>query len=575
MGRSKRRWGLVALLGAEAQVITQETVSAMRRALSVQRSLYAEGRGTVVGNDYHAKMSEAARDGSGIVPVRHVSAKDMARAERGEATATMEAEALVTEELSRGRWAYVPERGGTRNYPLAPGDPETPVGRMLGEAIDWSTNIRGAWDPVYARDELGMKGVKHFTEWLDLARLAVARGDDRARTTTLAFVRESVPKTLRDPGYHAWLTFPTDSWRFRQDSMSYLRAYHLCVVGLGMEASHPDLMAAWRRRIIGVLPRIWTHLETRGIDQKLNFIKLFRALNLYVEREPTERLVYEDDTGASLIVEPEEPLLPTRADLDAFEIAVFKTSLIWRMVPLGWYELSPERPYDITHEIFALTGDGRHPFPFFQADASPSPLVAADELPLDNPTQYYDYAVDTVANLLRLQMRRDALDVVCEYVVNFGQLGIRAERGRAYVDNEIAGLYLTAIDYIKARRNADGTFGESHDSAFIRLRKNNLNYDTRVGGTLHTTYVCLWALTQPIYDDDPLQRSWADPPPQVQTALLAGGDDAASSFSSCEDDVDASSSSQSSEQGVEKADDDDVPASSSGHSVFGATTQQC
>lgn len=486
-------------------------------ALNAERALQAEPGAMVVGNDYATAMSQNLHDGSGTVLMRQVSAKDLARAERAEAMAIEEADKLLRQEL-RGQHFWHPPRGAIKDYFRNAGDMSAPVGRMLYEAMRWSLRVRGARDPVYARDKLGMKGVKHWTEWLDLARLAVAAGDDEARKLALESVHETVPRVLNDSGYHAWLTFPTDSWRFRQDSMSYLRAYYLCTrIELGLGESHPELMADWRRRIVGILPRVWTHLSTRGIDQKLNFIKLFRAVNLY------------EDTGGqgtpatkALQVADEPRLLPSSADLDAFEAAVFDTTLIRRQVPLGWYILSPERPYDLSHEIFALTDDGRNPFPFKHTNnnAAPSPsspssrgLVEAKDARGDDLAQFYEYALRTVSTLLRLYARRDTLDIACEFVVNLGQLGVRVDRRRPPGvqpdDNtrKLEGLYLSAVDYIKSRRNADGSFGESHDQAYIKLAKKNGAYDTDLGGTLHTTYVCLWALTQPLYVDD-VSTSW-------------------------------------------------------------------
>ena len=63
-------------------------------------------------------------------------------------------------------------------------------------------------------------------------------------------------------------------------------------------------------------------------------------------------------------------------------------------------------------------------------------------------------------------------------------------------------VYLQARAYIVSRRNADGTFGENYDQERVRVAKENPVYDVDVGGTLHTTYVCLWALTQPVFEGD-------------------------------------------------------------------------
>ena len=87
-------------------------------------------------------------------------------------------------------------------------------------------------------------------------------------------------------------------------------------------------------------------------------------------------------------------------------------------------------------------------------------------------------------------MRRDALDAACELLANLGQLGARAG------GDALGELYRQAADYVASRRNADGSFGETHDAARVRAAKGNPAYDVEVGGTLHTTFVCLWALAQ-------------------------------------------------------------------------------
>jgi hypothetical protein len=178
--------------------------------------------------------------------------------------------------------------------------------------------------------------------------------------------------------------------------------------------------------------------------------------------------------------------------------------------------LSRDRPYDITHEIFALTDDGRFPFPFlapadvaYERDGSGG-LAKRDAPDEPRAARYFAYALQTVVDLLKLHVRRDELDIVCEYVVNLGQLGVRARRGDdGSVDFALGELYLQGRDYVASRRNADGTFGDTYDQDAVRAAKQNRNYDVDVGGTLHTTYVCLWALTQPVYDDDDAQSSWA------------------------------------------------------------------
>lgn len=482
---------------AVGQTVPPDVLAAAHRAMGLQRAVKADAPGRIVGGDFYSLSTDGTGDGHERIPMREVTAKDAARANRAEANAAKEAEKQL-----RFDDEGFPARGeSSKDYSKRAGKPVS-VGTMLDEAVLWSMKVRGTHDPVYTRDVLGMKGVKFFTEWLDLMRLAIVRGADPSRARSV--VQDVVPRVLAQPEYHAWIDFHTESWRFRQDSMSYMRAYYLCAMTeLGLAQSHPEITRDWRRRIVAALPRVWEHLETRGIDQKLNFLKLFRALELY-------------DVGPALasadtpLLGAANDLLPTTTDLNSFELAVFKTTLLWRQVPIGWYMLSPERPYDISHEIFALTDDGRYPFPFKpdQDLIEAGPSFALVEQTGDDTVRFYRYALDTVVKLLRVFMHRDQLDIVCEFVVNLGQLGVRVPRSRRK-RSDVHVLYRTAIDYVRSRRNHDGSFGEMHDVDMIRMRKKNALYDTDVGGTLHTTYVCLWALTQPIYDDDPAATSWA------------------------------------------------------------------
>ena len=470
------------------------------------------------------KDGGATSDGAELIPqVTHSGDARAAQAQR-EAAAAQRALAAARRDLAaidaRGAVALAaaaPPRNASGTYKKPAGDAVS-VSAMLAAASRWAYERCAATDPERVRDSLGMKGVKHFTEWLDLQRLAVARGDARTATAALERVREVVPRALGSAGYHAWTSFPRDSWRFRQDSMSYMRAHYLCAhTELGFQRSEPALMVRWRRTIEKHVAEVWRHLETRGIDQRLNFVKLFRALGLYVEGQYNAE-GRDDKTGDGLASRADASFdaLPSALELNGFEAATFETTLIHRREPLGWYMLSRDRPYDITHEIFALTDDGRFPFPFlapadvaYERDASGG-LAKRDAPDEPRAARYFAYALQTVVDLLKLHVRRDELDIVCEYVVNLGQLGVRARRSDdGSVDFALGELYLQGRDYVASRRNADGTFGDSYDQDAVRAAKQNPNYDVDVGGTLHTTYVCLWALTQPVYDDDDAQSSWA------------------------------------------------------------------
>ena len=243
--------------------------------------------------------------------------------------------------------------------------------------------------------------------------------------------------------------------------MSYLRALWLAgELGVG-----GDLAARWRARAAAAVPALWRHLPSRGVDQRLNFAKLLRDLDL-----------------------------ATEADLVALERRTLRETHISRRRPLVWFLAAADRPYDLTHEVFALTRDGRGAFP---AAGDPAAAFAVDSRGAlaagdpEGPAPDHAYALATAAALLKVCVRRDALDAACELLANLGQLGARAGAGA------LGELYRQAQDYVASRRNADGSFGETHDAVRVRAAKRNPAYDVEVGGTLHTTYVCLWALAQP------------------------------------------------------------------------------
>ena len=352
--------------------------------------------------------------------------------------------------------AAAPPRNTSVVYGKAPAA-KVSLGTMVAEAARWADEATAARDPVRVRDRLGMKGCKHFAEYLDLQRLAAAFGDGRARARADRAVRAAVAAEA----YHAFLGRPAGSRRFREDSMSYLRALWLAgELGVG-----GDLAARWRARAAAAVPALWRHLPSRGVDQRLNFAKLLRDLDL-----------------------------ATEADLVALERRTLRETHISRRRPLAWFLAAADRPYDLTHEVFALTRDGRGAFP---AAGDPAATFAVDSRGAlaagdpEGPAPDHAYALATAAALLKVCVRRDALDAACELLANLGQLGARAGAGA------LGELYRQAQDYVASRRNADGSFGETHDAVRVRAAKRNPAYDVEVGGTLHTTYVCLWALAQP------------------------------------------------------------------------------
>ena len=301
----------------------------------------------------------------------------------------------------------------------APGDPR--LDDAIRRAMRWMTTIDV--DPVRLRREKGMKGIKHLVEYLDSHLLAYQWSDD---PETVRIARERILDSLRvtdEDAYHNLAS--VDARRFRQDSMSYLRACWIAEQ-LGKDTSR------YRLEINRILPKLHAHLSTRGVDQRMGFALLFSQLDL--PRPETEEQIYPE-------------------------------SLIARHAPTSYYFSSPDRPYDITHEVFAMTGHGARPFPF---------PAAEDER----------YAKRTVKELLRHHVRETNLDLAAEFLVTVVQLG--------EADSAIA---RQAREFIFRGQNEDGSFGSYAREGAV-MRRRNPRYDVRIGGNLHTTMVCIWALIE-------------------------------------------------------------------------------
>ena len=114
--------------------------------------------------------------------------------------------------------AAAPPRNASAVYAKAPAA-AAPLAAMAAEAARWADEAIAARDPVHVRDRLGMKGCKHFAEYLDLQRLAAELGDGAARARALRAVERA-----DRPSAHAFLGQREASARWREDSMSYLRA---------------------------------------------------------------------------------------------------------------------------------------------------------------------------------------------------------------------------------------------------------------------------------------------------------------------------------------------------------------
>lgn len=308
------------------------------------------------------------------------------------------------------------EQKGPQNGPVEPR-----LEAVVRRAVAWAGGLDV--DPMRVRDELGMKGVKHFVEYLSLLHQAHRMDETSAFGKEVQTRAVEVLRVVELDGYHVLSN--VDDRRFRQDSMSYLRAA-LLAKRFGVSS------ARYRRELEAVLGRLKRALPTRGVDQRMGFAFLLAELGF---------------------------------DAPETRESIYPESLIARQVPLAYYLVSPDRPYDITHEIFAMTGRGTRPFPF------PRP-------------QDQDYARRTVEALLSRSLKTANLDLAAEFLVNL-----------AYLGQASSPLAEQAREFIFRGQNPDGSFAR-YDAARARQAKGNPRYDVRIGGNLHTTMVCIWALIE-------------------------------------------------------------------------------
>lgn len=281
--------------------------------------------------------------------------------------------------------------------------------------------------PWKLRDK-GMKGLKHFVEKVQLLRyLAEWPGqggpDDVAIADEARALAVATLHLVTDERFHTLKT--AEDRRFREDSMSYLRALWLA------ERFGYD-RAPLHAHVAPMLPRFAADARRRGFDQRMAIAFLLTELGHAHHETPED---------------------------------VFASSRIGSKIAPQYWQQHPSNSYDLTHEIFAMTHRGARPFPF------------------QDPSQA-KYAAFMVKSLLGAHMKMNNPDIAAELLINHVQLklapGEAVAAGRAFV--------------LKSQ-NKDGTFG-SYDEAALRKRKSNPNYTAAVGGFLHTTMVCVWALME-------------------------------------------------------------------------------
>lgn len=144
----------------------------------------------------------------------------------------------------------------------------------------------------------------------------------------------------------------------------------------------------------------------------------------------------------------------------AMQELVPKTTIVARK-PTSWFYAASHRVYDLSHEIFALTKRGTVPVMYLRD----TDVTYAEQLVTD---MYHHYHAEGM------------LDIECELVINMAQLN----------SSRIKPTMLAAREALLQRQNEDGSFGQYAHLQHLQAP----NYDIQIGGNLHTTLVCVWAL---------------------------------------------------------------------------------
>jgi hypothetical protein len=212
-------------------------------------------------------------------------------------------------------------------------------------------------DPLALREKHGMKGKKHLVELLlgyrDLYTFFESTGNQSAREKVLADARTALA-VVADKTYHD--LNEVDRKQFSQDSLSYLYACYFARF-FGLDTT------LYLAEITKILPRIYSHVVTRGACQRIGLVRRLVSLGL----PATESIA---------------PLIAGTVIRQKKDVA--------KMLKIDVYL--------IVHEIAHLTNDGRHP-----AD-----LLNDDDL---------RYLRTLLQELLETLQSADGMDLLAEVIV--------------------------------------------------------------------------------------------------------------------------------------------------------------
>jgi hypothetical protein len=264
--------------------------------------------------------------------------------------------------------------------------------KKIENAEAWLNSLQV--DPIRLRSQHGMKGKKHFVEWLIGYQSIIDfyRGmpdgiseADRVRAHVLRGL-----DVLNTPTYHDLGS--ADNKQFTEDALSYLYACGLAQ-GFGFDTKF------YLSEITKILPRIYAHASSRGAGQRMALIRRLGALCL--------------------------PATDTMAPL------VDKTQIRQRK-PAA--ELLKVHVYLMAHEISHLTDAGQHPPKLLNAEdlLYLSNLLGGLLDPVLEDVDLLSEVVEALANLGMTQNKnfRNALDFIAKQQNENGSFGAYEDERR-------------------------------------------------------------------------------------------------------------------------------------------------
>jgi hypothetical protein len=146
------------------------------------------------------------------------------------------------------------------------------VDEINNKSLSWLDSLD--IDPVKLRYDMGVKGKKKFVELLDTYLVLYQTSDSEENKSLYKTKAWDLIQITFNESYHDMNNI--NDTHFRQDSTSYLRAWYI-MTQFGFDTKYYEI------EIDKVIPRIDSHLPSRGINQKMVFVFYYERLGYQID----------------------------------------------------------------------------------------------------------------------------------------------------------------------------------------------------------------------------------------------------------------------------------------------------